>query len=88
MSNAELLNSMQPDGWDDDDWRALLLAVKFKDCTPFLGAGACAGVLPLGREVAQSLAREFKYPFPDDYNLARVAQYVAVQSSPKMPKYR
>ncbi|HEV2761921.1 MAG TPA: SIR2 family protein [Pyrinomonadaceae bacterium] len=88
MSNAELLNSMQPDGWRDEDWQALLLAVEFKDCTPFLGAGACAGVLPLGGEVARALAREFNYPFPDDYNLVRVAQYVAVQSSPKMPKYR
>lgn len=46
-------------------------------CTPFLGSGASAPYLPTGGELAARWARKFKYPFPDDGNLARVMQYVA-----------
>ncbi|HVF49675.1 MAG TPA: SIR2 family protein [Pyrinomonadaceae bacterium] len=88
MTNSEVLNASQPDGWDERDWKALLLSIKFKQCTPFLGAGACAGVLPLGRDVALTLAEEFDYPFADNTNLLRVAQYVAIEDGARTPKYK
>ena len=82
-------NNRQPSGWNDADWEALILAIRAKQCTPFLGAGAAAGVLPLGSEIAREWAGQDKYPFPDKTNLVRVAQFVAVQSgSPNTPKYR
>jgi SIR2-like domain len=88
MTNAQILNASQPDGWDEKDWKALLLAIRYKQCTPFLGAGACHGVLPLGREIAKELAEEYEYPFADNDNLVRVSQYVAVEGGPMTPKYR
>jgi hypothetical protein len=77
-------------GLTDRDWDALLRAIDHKLCTPFLGAGSCAGVLPLGREIAQALAEEYGYPFPDTTNLMRVAQYVAVEGGggPDEPRLR
>jgi hypothetical protein len=52
-----------------------------------LGAGACAGVLPLGRELALRWAKQFDYPFSDSDYLPRVAQYVAIQVGPNTPKF-
>jgi len=75
-------------GWLDEDWEELLLAIKHKLCTPFLGAGACAGVLPLGRELAENLADACGFPFEDRKNLARVAQYAAIERGPKTPRLR
>lgn len=75
-------------GWDDAHWEGLLEAIKNQDCTPFLGAGACAGTLPLGRELAEKLADSCQYPFPDRANLPRVSQYIAVTQDPKLPRYR
>jgi len=63
--------------WSESDWKKLLLAIEQKRCTPFLGAGASRPTLPSGAELAQYLARELDYPFPDPMNLARVAQYGA-----------
>jgi len=68
----------EPDVWTDDEWDGILLAIRTKMCTPFLGAGACHGILPLGTEVAQRWATAYGYPFDDPYNLPRVAQFVAI----------
>ena len=38
--------------------------------------------LPSGRELAQELAKDVPYPFPDGYDLARVAQYLASSEGP------
>lgn len=82
-------NNQQPSGWNDADWEALIRAIRAKQCTPFLGAGAAAGVLPLGKQIAREWAAQDRYPFSDAGNLVRVAQFVAVQSgSPLTPKYR
>jgi hypothetical protein len=61
----------------EDDWTDLLRRIRDGECTPFLGAGACFGTLPLGSEIAQSWAEEYNYPFDDRNNLARVAQFLA-----------
>jgi hypothetical protein len=55
-------------------------------CTPFLGAGAAYGVLPLGSQIARAWAKEYKYPLEDAGNLARVATYLAVQYDAMYPK--
>jgi hypothetical protein len=76
------------DDWTDTDWDATLLAIRYKQCTPFLGAGACDGTLPLGKEIALKWADEYDYPFADRDNLVRVAQYLAVEKGANTPKYR
>ncbi|MDP9866461.1 MULTISPECIES: SIR2 family NAD-dependent protein deacylase [Streptosporangium] len=63
---------------DDADWRRLIDQLRSGDCTPFLGAGACYGTLPTGSELSRKWAKSYKYPFPDDHDLARVMQYAAV----------
>jgi hypothetical protein len=68
------------------DWEILLGRIAVGDCTPFLGAGASAGTLPLGRDIAERWAKEYKYPFEDSHDLARVAQYVAVMRDDILPK--
>jgi hypothetical protein len=75
------------DRWSEGDWEGLLYAIEYKQCTPVLGAGACAGVLPLGRDIATKWAAQYGYPFQDSENLPRVAQYVAIQGGPNTPKY-
>ena len=71
----------------DDEWEILTDRVKKKDVTPFLGAGASYGLIPLGGDIAQEWAEEFSYPFQDKSNLIRVAQFVAVKRDRMTPKY-
>jgi hypothetical protein len=82
----------EPEGWRTPGaWKQLLYAIKYKLCTPFLGAGASAGVLPLGRDIARSWAHEFHYPFRDADNLPRVAQFVSLmeeEGGQLLPRFR
>ena len=69
----------QPEGWQTrQDWEQLLLAIYRQRCTPFLGAGANAGVLRLGQAISMDWAKEYHYPFPNSDNLPRVAQFVTL----------
>jgi hypothetical protein len=90
VSVAASEEERDPEGWDNDDaWEQLLHAISNKICTPFLGAGACAGVLPLGTTIAERWAKEFDYPFSDCRNLPRVAQFVGImKSGPFLPRLR
>jgi hypothetical protein len=67
-------------------WEILLERIREKKCTPFLGAGACAGALPLGGELSRHLADAQNYPFEDRADLLRVAQYIAVKSDQRRAK--
>jgi hypothetical protein len=67
-------------------WNILLERIQEKKCTPFLGAGACAGALPLGGELSRDLADAQNYPFQDRGDLLRVAQFIAVKSDPRYAK--
>jgi len=72
----------------DSDWKILLKRIEAKTCTPFIGAGACAGTLPLGADIAREWAKDTNYPFPlsdTGDNLSRVAQFWAL-SDPIAPK--
>jgi SIR2-like domain len=65
----------------DQEWRGLLSEIPQGNCTPFLGAGACFGTLPLASEVALKWAAAHRFPFDEGRDdLARVAQYLAVTS--------
>lgn len=68
----------------DEDWDLLLLRIKRGKCTPFLGAGACVGTLPLGGEVAERWAEEYDYPLEDRQDLARVGQFLGVDKEDGM----
>lgn len=72
----------------DESWEILLERIKDRNCTPFLGAGACAGVFPLGAAVAEQWAQKYSYPLEDSHDLARVAQYIAVTLDPMFPKQK
>jgi hypothetical protein len=69
-----------------DDWDLLLDRIKDGKCTPFLGAGACHGVLPLGSSIAEDWAQRLNYPLDDCTDLARVAQFLAVNFDAMRPK--
>ncbi len=73
---------------DDRDWKLLVDKVRRRQCTPFLGAGVSRPHVPLGAEVAESLAREFGYPLKDQWNLPRVTQFLATTFDPEFAKAR
>jgi hypothetical protein len=75
-----------PNTLKERDWNLLLRRIKAGKCTPFLGAGACFAALPLGGEIAREWAQEHQYPLEDCHDLARVAQFLAVQYDPMFPK--
>jgi hypothetical protein len=70
----------------DKEWNNLLRAIKEKRCTPFLGAGACYGVLPLGGDIARQWTKDYQYPLEDSYDLIKVSQFLAVDNYPMFPK--
>ncbi|MEM8488006.1 MAG: SIR2 family protein [Bacteroidota bacterium] len=71
---------------EDREWELLLRRIRDGKCTPFLGAGACYGILPLGSDIAKAWAKEYDYPMEDVYDLPRVAQYLSVQYDSMYPK--
>lgn len=77
-----------PDDWTDEDWKNLVLSIKVDQCTPFIGSGACHGILPTGKTLAGEWATETDYPFPDSENLIKVAQYLAVDQRADVPRNR
>ena len=74
---------------EEKHWDTLLQRVKDGRCTPFLGAGAAAGTLPLGADIAKEWAKELHHPLKEDAeDLARIAQFLAVRHDPMYPKER
>jgi hypothetical protein len=71
----------------ENDWEHLLWAIEEERCTPFLGAGACVPALPTGLALAREWSGEHGYPLADGDDLARVAEYLAVDQVPMAPKY-
>jgi hypothetical protein len=70
----------------ESDWANLLQSIEDKECTPFIGAGACADSIPPAAKLAERWANEFDYPLTDWTNLARVAQFLAVDQYRNFPK--
>jgi hypothetical protein len=75
-------------GMADDDWDVLLSRIRDKRCTPFLGAGASAHILPTGKELAAEWADKYGFPLADRDDLAQVAQYMAIRWDIPFPKDR
>jgi hypothetical protein len=75
-----------PNELRERDWEDLLSNIQDRLCTPFIGAGACAGTLPCGRDIASRWAGEYGYPLLDSGDLARVAQFVAIDRYEMCPK--
>ena len=48
-------------------------------CTPFLGAGAAAGLLPTGQELAKRWIKDYQLPIPETSSLDYVAQMISVK---------
>lgn len=63
----------------DEDWERLIYQLRAGHCTPFVGAGASASVLPSGAELSERLAAMCGYPGPNGTELLRVAQYAGVK---------
>jgi hypothetical protein len=62
----------------DREWNRLVDQINRGDCTPFLGAGACAGTLPSGNDLSEVWADRYDYPFENRRDLAEVMQYAGV----------
>jgi hypothetical protein len=75
-----------PNTLSDRDWENLMRRIKDKKCTPFIGAGACAGTLPLGSDISCDWADKYNYPLSDKWDLARVSQFMAVDQDDMFPK--
>jgi len=71
---------------DEPDWELLLRRIKQGRCTPFLGAGAAYGVLPLGGDIAKQWADKYTYPMEDRSNLIAVSQFLALKYDSVYPK--
>ena len=71
---------------DDLDWEDLIESIKNGKCTPFIGAGACYGILPLANEIAKQWAKEYHYPLHDSHDLTKVAQFLAFRRYEMFPK--
>jgi hypothetical protein len=67
-------------------WETLLGNIAAKDCTPFLGSGVTADMLPSPDELSQQLASRFSYPFPDQANLPRVTQFIGTMDNVRLRK--
>jgi hypothetical protein len=67
-------------------WSTLLENIADGECTPFLGPGVTAGLLPDPVEVARQLASEYSYPFPATQSLPRVAQFVGTHDNRRLRK--
>ncbi len=62
-------------------WKSLIRDIRDHKCTPIIGPRVHGRWLPRPEEMARRLAKANKYPFADEENLARVAQYLATTST-------
>jgi hypothetical protein len=65
--------------FDEEAWEETVTFIRARRCTPFIGAGASAEYVPVAGRLARHLAREYRYPFADARDLARVTQFAAVR---------
>lgn len=75
-----------PSELTEAEWSQLLTRIERGGCTPFLGAGINLGRLPLPGDIAFKWAEEGAYPLEDRWNLARVAQHMALERGAKWPR--
>ncbi len=61
---------------NDNFWPFLVENIADQQCIPILGPEILQGLLPSAQYIASELASTYGYPFDDNKNLARVAQYM------------
>src|SRR5688572_12772127 len=66
------------------DWEDLLYSIEKKKCTPFTGAGSSSPWVPVGKALANEMAKDNDYPLEDSSQLSRVAQFVAIADGSEM----
>lgn len=71
---------------NERDWKLLLKRIADGKCTPIIGSSINQKYIPGRQAIAASWVSEFGYPLPDNSDLARVAQYLAVEYDPYFPK--
>lgn len=81
-----MAENLTDDNLTESDWETLLQRIYDGECTPFIGAGACKGVLPLAKDIAKEWAITYNYPLDDKEDLTRVAQFLAIEKDPIVPK--
>ncbi|WP_459799750.1 SIR2 family NAD-dependent protein deacylase [Herbidospora sp. RD11066] len=64
---------------EEHDWERLVRQLGKGACTPFLGAGASADVLPMAAKLSEELADEWDYPHADRDVLINVAQHGVIK---------
>jgi hypothetical protein len=75
-----------PSQLSDDEWARLLTGLERGAFTPFLGPGILHGRVPLPGDIALRWAEEGNYPLEDKWNLARVAQFMALEKGARWPR--
>jgi hypothetical protein len=75
------MSSEESGGLGPLDWETLIGRIQDGKCTPFLGAGANYGLLPLGAEIADAWAHELKFPGGKTPGLEEISQFLAVQAA-------
>lgn len=81
------MSSEAPQGHlTQDDWKLLLSRIEAGACTPFIGAGVHDGHTPLPGDVAMQWSEAHNYPLEDRWNLARVAQFMAIEKGSRWPR--
>ncbi len=73
-------------GQSEAFWTALRRNIEDGECTPFLGPGVTADLLPGASALAWALAQLYKYPLSHAHDLARVGQFVAVEDPTRLRK--
>lgn len=68
-------------------WDTILERISRGKCTPFLGAGACYGLIPLAADLAKELSSAYPELVGDSDDLARVSQFIATWHDSDTPKY-
>lgn len=73
---------------EEKDWDILLKRVKNWKCTPFLGSEVCSEMISISVifQVANEWAKKYDYPIEESYDLAQMAQFVAVVEDLMTPK--
>jgi SIR2-like domain len=84
--DVESRGAIVAESLDAANWDTLLRRVSAGDAIPFIGAGVSPH--PKGTEIARDWATRDKYPLADCEDLARVAQFLAVNVDRTVPRER
>jgi hypothetical protein len=68
----------------DEDWEELLNSIDEGGCTPFIGPEAYTLGAPAIKNIATEWAEKHQYPLEDSHELAKVAQFLAIDKGDNM----